>query len=53
MTLMTPSEAMVEATIRILLEQIETREVQRKAAVLPARLIVRSSARVPEGRASA
>ena len=47
-----PSEAMVEATIRILLEQIETREVQRKAAVLPARLIVRSSARVPKGRAN-
>lgn len=45
-----PSGAMVEATIRILLEQIDAREVQRKAAVLPARLIVRTSARVPKSR---
>ena len=43
-----PSNAMVQATVSILLEQIEQREVQRRAAVLPARLIVRSSARLPK-----
>jgi DNA-binding LacI/PurR family transcriptional regulator len=41
------SPAMVEAAARILLEQIGNVEVQKRAAVLPATLIVRSSARRP------
>lgn len=41
-----PSQAMVDATVSILLEQIEEKTVTRRAAVLPARLVVRSSARV-------
>lgn len=40
-----PSLAMVAATVDILLDQIERREVARRAAVLPARLVVRRSAR--------
>ena len=43
-----PSLAMVEATVSILLEQIGQHEVQRRAAVLPARLVVRGSARLPQ-----
>ena len=41
------SETMIENTVAILLEQIEKRVVKRRAAVLPAELIVRSSARLP------
>ena len=39
---------MVEATAQILLEQIEKSQVRRRAAVLPAELIVRGSARLPK-----
>lgn len=46
-TVAQPSEAMVEATVTILMDQIERREISRRAAVLPARLVVRSSARRP------
>lgn len=42
-----PSGPMIEATIAILLDQIENRNVSRQAAVLPARLVVRGSARLP------
>ena len=38
---------MVEATVRMLLQQLEDDAVTRDHAVTPARLIVRSSARVP------
>jgi DNA-binding LacI/PurR family transcriptional regulator len=47
-TVAQPCEAMVEATVAILLEQVEQRAVQRRAAVLPARLVLRGSARLPE-----
>ena len=36
-----------EATIAMLMEQIGQRDVQRRATVLPARLVVRGSARLP------
>ncbi len=42
-----PASAMVDATVSILLEQVESRAVQRRAAVLPCRLVVRRSARLP------
>ena len=41
------SDTMIEATVSILLEQIERREVRRRAAVSPSELIVRGSARIP------
>lgn len=48
-----PADAMVEATAAILLEQIEKSVVRKRAAVLPARLVVRRSARLPEGWSAA
>ena len=42
------SAAMVEAAARILLEQIGDSEVRKRAAVLPATLVIRSSARRPK-----
>ena len=42
-----PADAMVEATIAMLMEQIGQRDVQCRATVLPARLVVRGSARRP------
>ncbi len=47
-TVSQPSAAMVDATVTILLDQVEQREVSRRAAVLPARLVVRGSARMPK-----
>ena len=44
-----PSMPMIEATVAILIEQIEQRNVTRRAVVLPARLVLRSSARRPKG----
>ena len=44
------SERMVEATASILLEQIEQSAVRKRATVLPAELVIRSSARVPPTR---
>ena len=41
------SEGMVEAAAAILLEQIEKSAVRKRAAVLPAELVVRGSARRP------
>lgn len=46
-TIAQPTDPMIEATISILLEQIEKQEVKRRAAVLPANLVVRGSARIP------
>lgn len=43
------ADAMVEATVSILVEQMERRSVVRRAAVLPVRLVVRDSARKPRG----
>ena len=44
-TIEQPSDPMIEATTKILLEQIEGKSVTKKAAVLPARLIARASTR--------
>ncbi len=43
-----PSDQMIEATTSILLEQLENEMVTKRAAVLPAKLIVRRSARIPD-----
>lgn len=45
-TVSQPAAAMVDAAVTILLEQVESSDVQRRAAVLPCRLVVRGSARV-------
>ena len=47
-TVAQPCEAMVAATVSILLEQVENRAVHKRAAVLPARLVIRGSARKPQ-----
>ncbi len=39
---------MIEATVSILLEQIEQQSVRSRAAVIPARLVVRQTARLPD-----
>lgn len=41
---------MVEKTARILIEQIENKIVKKRAAVLPAKLIIRGSARLPKNQ---
>ena len=46
-TVLQPCEPMVAAAVAILLEQIEKRALHKRAVVLPARLIVRGSARRP------
>ena len=43
---------MIEATVRMLVQPLEDDAVTRDHAVIPARLVVRSSARVPALRAS-
>ncbi len=48
-TIAQPTDPMIEATISILLEQVEKQEVKRRAAVLPSDLIIRGSARIPSG----
>lgn len=48
-TVAQPALPMIEAAVAILLEQIEERVVKRRAAVLPVRLVVRGSARLPPG----
>jgi LacI family transcriptional regulator len=45
------AEKMVETTAKILLEQIEKSQVKKRAAVLPAELVVRGSARRPKASA--
>ncbi len=47
-TIKQPSSQMIDATISILMEQIERESVSRRAAVLPAELIIRQSARLPK-----
>ncbi len=46
-TVAQPAEQMVNATVQILLDQIETQTIDRRTEILPARLVVRSSARTP------
>jgi DNA-binding LacI/PurR family transcriptional regulator len=46
-TVRQPADGMIEATIAILMEQIERQAVTRRAAVLPAELVIRGSARKP------
>jgi DNA-binding LacI/PurR family transcriptional regulator len=41
------SPAMVQATVDIMLAQIEQQQVNRRAAIVPAQLMVRGSARLP------
>jgi DNA-binding LacI/PurR family transcriptional regulator len=45
------AEKMVQTTAQILLEQIERSQVRRRAAVLPAEMVIRGSARVPKALA--
>ena len=45
-TISQPAQAMVDATVAILLEQVEKRVVTKRAAMLPGELKVRGSARV-------
>ena len=49
-TIAQPAAEMVAATVEILLDQVEKRVVARRAAILPARLVIRSSARLPPPR---
>ncbi len=49
-TISQSSESMIDATVAILLEQIEKRVVKKRAAVVPSELIVRTSARKPKKR---
>jgi DNA-binding LacI/PurR family transcriptional regulator len=46
-TVAQPAKDMVDTTVAILLEQMERKVVTRRAAVLPIRLVVRGSARLP------
>ena len=46
-TVSQPANAMVDATVAIMLEQVTNNAVQRRAAVLPGALVVRGSARLP------
>ena len=48
-TIEQPCRAMVDATVTIMMEQITRKVIERRAAVLPARLVVRGSARLPKG----
>ena len=43
-----PSGPMIDATVDILMKQISATDIERHAAVLPARLIVRGSSRKPK-----
>ena len=42
-----PCQPMVEATVAILMQQIDNRVMERRAVVFPPRLVVRGSARLP------
>ena len=46
-TVAQPADAMIAATVSLVVDQIGQRVVRRRAVVLPARLIVRGSARLP------
>jgi DNA-binding LacI/PurR family transcriptional regulator len=49
-TVKQPSEPMIEATVNILLDQIGNGVVEKRDEVVPGRLIVRTSARLPKRR---
>ena len=46
-TVAQPGDAMIDATIEILLEQIDEAVVRKRSVVLPSRLVVRASAKLP------
>jgi DNA-binding LacI/PurR family transcriptional regulator len=46
-TIAQPAEQMVNATVQILLEQIESQTITQRTEILPTRLIIRGSARTP------
>ena len=46
-TVAQPLDAMVAASVTLVMEQIEQRDLRQRNIVLPARLVVRSSARLP------
>lgn len=52
-TVAQPSAAMVEATADLLLEQVESKVVTKRAVVLPVALIIRGSARRPKSSSPA
>jgi len=47
-TISQQADAMLDATLSILLEQIENRAVIKRASVIPAKLVVRGSAKIPK-----
>jgi DNA-binding LacI/PurR family transcriptional regulator len=51
-TVRQPSSAMIDATVSILMEQIGRETVNRRAAVLPAEMIIRESARLPRRKST-
>lgn len=46
-TVKQPGAGMIEETVDLLMKQIESRKVQKRNVVLPAKLVVRASARLP------
>ena len=51
-TVRQPCSAMIDATVSILMEQIGRETVNRRAAVLPAEMIIRESARLPKRKST-
>jgi DNA-binding LacI/PurR family transcriptional regulator len=49
-TVAQPGLSMIEETVDLLIKQIGSRKVQKRNVILPARLVVRSSARLPAPR---
>jgi len=47
-TVSQPADAMIEATLSILIEQIENQSVVKRAAIVPAQLVVRGTSRLPQ-----
>lgn len=44
-TVAQPAQEMVDATVAILLDQVERREINRRTVILPSRLVIRGSSR--------
>lgn len=51
-TVRQPSGRMIEATLDILLDQMEKRSVKKRASVIPGNLVIRGSAKLPKNRTS-
>lgn len=47
-TVKQPAELMIAETVRILVEQLDTRKVVKHQAIFPGQLVVRASARLPD-----